>query len=681
MKIIAALGAIACLLFCVGCGSSKSTPSQPVTPTLQSISVTPSTSTLWVALNTQQFKATGNYSDGSTKDLTSTAQWSASSPNIVMVDKNGLATPVSAGSATIWAASGTVSGTGAVAVVGLSGAYITPSGPTLSLTGSPSSAQLAATGMWTDGKTQDISSLMTWTSSDTTIAGVSSSGLVMRGTNAGYATVSGTWNNYTLTTAVSVSTQAMSNSDFDGTYVFLMNGVDTSGPVFHTGLFTADGNGNVAGQVTSESKGGIISTPSAFTGSYSVMPDGRGDMTWVLPSPLATTPLRFVLMSGGDQGRMILFDPSKPTATMGAFQKQTGTPFTTASLQGNYVFKLGGADSANKPQTIVGVLAADGAGHVLSGTADWNDNGTVNNGNGRATPLAVSGSYVIYNDGHGSMTVNLGGTPLHFAMFVVSNGLFRLLCTDPGQKLLGQFEQQTAPNGGFTTMDGSYTMLLENGGRPGVFGMTGGLLLAPPMSGWATRTTLMTLEDLEMDPPTKTMGPDGRGTIDVTFYGRTYNQYNNYSFAVYMVSPTRMYWIETDNQTVYAGLLQGAGSGQLGGTYVYMGGGLTVASGSEGSTLALLDATATSGNGGTFDGIVDVNLPTNLSPVVTRMFGSTAGSGTYSADSNSIYVKWLATFATGQTFTFYVNSSGQAVMVGQTAVSDNPVLDGWMSLQ
>jgi hypothetical protein len=236
-------------------------------------------------------------------------------------------------------------------------------------------------------------------------------------------------------------------------------------------------------------------------------------------------------------------------------------------------------------------------------------------------------------------------------------------------------------NGGFTTMDGSYTMLLENGGRPGIFGMAGGIGLAPPMSGWATRTTLMTLEDLEMDPPTKWMGPDGRGTIDVTFYGRTYNQYYNYSFAVYMVSPTRMYWIETDSQMVFSELLQGTASGQLGGTYVYMGGGLTVASGSEGTALALLDATATSVNGGTFDGIVDVNLPTNLSPVVTRMIGSTAGSGTYSADSISIYVKWLATFVEGQNFTFYVNSSGQAVMVGQTGVSDNPVLDGWMSLQ
>jgi len=269
---------------------------------------------------------------------------------------------------------------------------------------------------------------------------------------------------------------------------------------------------------------------------------------------------------------------------------------------------------------------------------------------------------------------------MHFALSVVSNGLFRLLCTDPGQKLLGQFEQQTVPSGGFTTMDGSYTMLLENGGRPGVFGMAGGIVLAPPMTGWATRTTLMTLEDLEMDPPAKTMGPDGRGTIDVTFYGRTYNQYYNYSFAAYMVSPTRMYWIETDAQSVYAGLLQGAGSGQLGGTYVYMGAGLTVASGTEGAALALLDAVSTGNGAGTFDGVVDVNLPTNLTPQMTRVFGSTAGSGTYFVDSNSIYVKWLASFA-GQNFTFYVNSGNQAVMVGQTGMADNSVLDGWMTSQ
>jgi hypothetical protein len=99
---------------------------------------------------------------------------------------------VSHGSATIAAASGTVSATSAVAVGESSAAYLTPSGPTLSLTASPSNVQLAATGMWTDGKIQDISSRMPWASSDITIAGISSSGLVTRASNVGCATISAT---------------------------------------------------------------------------------------------------------------------------------------------------------------------------------------------------------------------------------------------------------------------------------------------------------------------------------------------------------------------------------------------------------------------------------------------------------------------------------------------------------
>src|SRR6476620_6270627 len=167
MKIISALCLVAFLCLFAGCGGSNSTPIQPVNPTLQSITVTPSTSTLWVAFDTQQFAATGNYSDGTTKDLTKTVQWVSTSPSVANIDLNGVATPMSAGSVTISATSGIVTGTSVLTVVGLAGAYIAPAGQTLSLTGSPSSAQLSATVRWMDGKTQDISSLLTWTSSDT----------------------------------------------------------------------------------------------------------------------------------------------------------------------------------------------------------------------------------------------------------------------------------------------------------------------------------------------------------------------------------------------------------------------------------------------------------------------------------------------------------------------------------
>jgi len=225
-------------------------------------------------------------------------------------------------------------------------------------------------------------------------------------------------------------------------------------------------------------------------------------------------------------------------------------------LQGTYVFKLGGADFGNKPQTIVGMLTTDGSSQVNSGLADWNDNTVVNNGNGRSSPLPVSGSYILSSDGQGAMTLNIGPAQLHFAMFVVSGGLFRLLCTDPNNRLLGQFEMQQTPQGGFQTMDGHYTFLLENGGRAGVFGMGGELDLGPlgALRGCATLTGVGPYSELEPIQGTRGIQMNGRGTLDVEFFVRPYASDANYSFATYMVSPTRMYMIETDTQATYAGL-------------------------------------------------------------------------------------------------------------------------------
>jgi hypothetical protein len=679
MRILPVLGLSLLLVGLWGCGGNSG-PSQP---TLDSITVTPSTTTLWVAFGTQQFTATGHYSDGNSRDLTSAVTWSSSSTGIATVNGSGLATPVAAGTTSIQAASGAVSGSSSVKVVGLAGAYITPSGPALSLSGSPSSAQLSLTAVWTDGKTQDVTSLAGWSSSDISVAGVNATGYLTRATNAGYATITANWNLSNISTAVSVTTQNMTVSNLNGTYVFLVNGIDYSGPAFFTGMFNADGNGSITGEQVSTSQAGIIPMPDAFTGSYSVFPDGRGDMTIVPSTPLTTTRLRFALEANGDEGRMILFDPANPTAMMGAFQKQAGGPFSTASLQGTYVFKLGGADYNNLPQTIVGMLTVDGANQVVSGLADWNDNGVVNNGAGRDAPLGVTGSYILNADGHGAMTLTIASAELHFAMFVVNNGLFQLLCTDQNNRLLGQFELQQMPQGGFQSMDGNYTFLLENGGRSGVFGMGGELDLGPlsGMDGWANVTSPASYSDLEVLQGTRVMGTNGRGTLDVMFFVRPYANDANYSFAAYMVSPTRMYLIETDTQAVYAGLAQGTNSGLLNGSYIYIGGGLKVASGTESSVLALLNATATDSHNGTFTGIVDVNLPVTGMPAGSRAFGSIVANGTFTADVNSIYTKWLALFTGNQNFTFYINSGSQAVMFGQTGANDNPDLDGWMVLQ
>ncbi len=675
MKIITVFCLLAGLITCCDCGGgSKTTPPPP--PSLSSITVAPSTSTVWVGLNPQQFTATGRYTDGTSQDLTASVSWSSSSYSIATITAGGLASAVGQGSATISASKSGVSGSSSLNVIGLAAAYVTPSGPALSLAGSPSTAQLSATVTWTDGKTQSATTGVSWSSSDSTVAAVNASGFVTRGGNAGYATVTANWNNFSVSTAVSVTTQSMSNTDLTGTYIFLMNAIDTGGPVFYIGSFTADGSGAMSGQIFSGA------TPANFTGTYTVFPDGRGDMTLALPSPLSAMNLRFVLAHNGDDGRMILFDPAKNTTATGAFQKQSVATFDASILHGTYVFKFGGADASKQPQTIVGMLTADGAGSITSGIADWNANGTVNSGGGRDAPLALSGTYTVANDGHGAMTLTIGSTQLHFAMVVVNNGLFRLLSTDSGQRLLGQFELQQVPSGGFQSVNGSYTFLLDKGGRAGSFALGGNIFFGPPLGGWASLSTAANYHDLEIIGAASNMTSTARAALDLHFYDRVWNTYVDYSFAAYMVSPNRMYWIETDAISTMAGLAEGTGSGWLNGTYIYMGGALVVASGSEASALALLDAsTVDQVNGaGTFDGIVDVSIPISTYPVVGRIVGSMVGSGSFQTDVNSIRVKWQANVA-GQNFTFYINSGSQAAMFGQMPLGDNPDMDGWMTSQ
>ncbi len=79
------------------------------TPTLDSITVTPGNPSIQVD-STQQFTATGFYSDLSSADITNSVAWSSSNTGFATIDANGLATGVAAGLTTITATSDAISG-------------------------------------------------------------------------------------------------------------------------------------------------------------------------------------------------------------------------------------------------------------------------------------------------------------------------------------------------------------------------------------------------------------------------------------------------------------------------------------------------------------------------------------------------------------------------------------------
>ncbi len=147
-----------------------------VTPAvLVAIDITPAIPSISLG-SSQQFIATGTYSDNTTEDITAAVTWKSSNAAVAMVSNapgtNGLATSVSAGKATITAALGGVSGSTDLTVnpAKLVSIDVTPTDPSIPM---GLTQQFSASGNYDDGSVQDLTSLVTWNSSTTSVATVS----------------------------------------------------------------------------------------------------------------------------------------------------------------------------------------------------------------------------------------------------------------------------------------------------------------------------------------------------------------------------------------------------------------------------------------------------------------------------------------------------------------------------
>jgi len=156
--------------------------------TLNSIAVTPANPSA-AAGTTVQFKATGTYSDNSVKDITTSVTWT-SSTTAATITAGGLATAVTAGQApTISAKLGSITGstTLTVTAAALTSIAVTPSAPSL-LPGA--AGQFKATGTYTDNSVKDITTSVTWASSNTAAATITAGGLATAVTAGQVTTIS-----------------------------------------------------------------------------------------------------------------------------------------------------------------------------------------------------------------------------------------------------------------------------------------------------------------------------------------------------------------------------------------------------------------------------------------------------------------------------------------------------------
>ncbi len=163
-----------------------------VTPAvLVAIVVSPPVGSI-AAGQTEQFTATGTYSDLSTQNLTDSVTWSSSEAGTATVSSTGLATGVANGVVTITATdpSTDIPGTAALTVLPAVLVAITVT-PPVGVIGIGRTEQFTATGLYSNLSTQNLTDSVTWSSSNTATGTVSATGLAT-GVAAGAATVTAT---------------------------------------------------------------------------------------------------------------------------------------------------------------------------------------------------------------------------------------------------------------------------------------------------------------------------------------------------------------------------------------------------------------------------------------------------------------------------------------------------------
>lgn len=164
--------------------------------------------------NTAQLSATGNFTDNSNHDLTSSVTWISADTSVATINSSGLVTTHLHGSSQITASISTIYGTitahiNVVVTNVLQSIAVTPSTLTMYYTGN--TQQFTAIGTFNDGQVTDITSTSTWTSTVTSTITINSSGVatvVSTGSTIISATKNAITSNLVPVTVAAWATQA-----------------------------------------------------------------------------------------------------------------------------------------------------------------------------------------------------------------------------------------------------------------------------------------------------------------------------------------------------------------------------------------------------------------------------------------------------------------------------------------
>ena len=261
---------------------------------------------------TEQFNATAIFTDGSTQDVTDTAEWGSSDPTVATIgdeaDDKGLLTAVSADPdpITVSAMVGDVTGTTQVTVTSGVLQQIDVQPASVSLPRFGFQTQFTATGTFSDGETVDLTSQAIWESSaDEDIATISNSegqrGVATSGDTAGTSQITATVGDVTSAPATLTVTEATLQS-------VELHANDDDEP--ETELFLS------LGRTVNLRAVGVFSTGSGglFGGGTTSRRDITQSVTWASENDEVAT----VSNASSSKGRLVTQSPSATAVEISA---------------------------------------------------------------------------------------------------------------------------------------------------------------------------------------------------------------------------------------------------------------------------------------------------------------------------------------------------------------------------
>jgi len=165
-----------------GCGGKNGVIGTGGGATLKALALTPTNPSIALTINpqnTQTFQVIAQYSFGNPKDITEQMTWLSLDTTVAKVNSQGVATAIGSGRVVI---TGTIQDPQTLKIFQVS-TILTVVPQLTGITISPASAQISkgttqqfmATGTYNDGTSPDITSLVTWSSTQSGVAAVSSS--------------------------------------------------------------------------------------------------------------------------------------------------------------------------------------------------------------------------------------------------------------------------------------------------------------------------------------------------------------------------------------------------------------------------------------------------------------------------------------------------------------------------